>query len=248
MARTLAFILAPAAAIALSLAAPANANDGADDGAAAFAELRTAVDVATRAAAQRWAFTLEYRDISGKDARVFRVRFDPRKPAGARWTPIDPPADQYGAGEKKAFKRMTANDDADDALVYEGLSQSLAGAKVISVNASEAVFSIPIVDPETPPEVIAALAASATLDRKAGHVASVEIRSTRAFKPAAVAKISSMRQLQLYQPIAPGEPVLMHASESDAEGSAMFKAFSSKARLAYSDFEAVDAGPRAAGK
>ncbi|MFN0023971.1 MAG: hypothetical protein ACKVS5_08725 [Parvularculaceae bacterium] len=241
MLRALFRVLAVAATLFFTQAAPAIA----DDSAAALAELRSAVDVATRASAQRWAFTLEYRDVSGSDARVFRVRFDPRKPAGARWSAIEPRADQYGAEEKKAFKRMTANDDADDALVYEGLAQSLSGAKVVSVNAAQAVFSIPIADPETPAAVAEALTAQATLDRKGGHVAAVEIRSIKPFKPASVAKIKSMRQLQVYRPIAPGGPVLMHASEADAEGSAMFKAFASKARLAYSEYEAVDAGPRA---
>ncbi len=233
---------------ALAFAAPAMANDEANDKAGALAEFAAAVATAEANAAQRWAFTLDFRDLGDKENRTFRVRFDPRKPLGARWTPVDPPADQYGKAEKAAFERMTKNDEADDALVYEGLAETLSGTTVLSVDAGRAVFSVPINDPDAPKETLEALAATAVLDRSAGHVSSVEIRSTRPFKPAAVAKIKSMRQLQRYEVLTPGGPALMIASESDAEGSAMFKSFSSKARLTYSAFEPVDAPPRAAKK
>jgi hypothetical protein len=211
---------------------------------AALAEFRAAVEMAQAHAQDRYAFTLDFRDLGDKAERNFRVRFDPRKPAGARWSAIDPPQDQYGKEEKAAFARMTKNDEADDALVYEGLAGALEGATVISADAARATFAISINDPDMPQETKAALAATAVLDRKSGHVETVEIRSTRPFKPAAVAKISSMRQLQRYAVLTPGGPALMVASESDAEGSAMFKSFSSKARLAYSEIEKVDAPPR----
>jgi len=233
---------------AIALAAPAAANDAATESVAVLDEVRAAVAVAEAHAAQRWAFTLDFRDLGDKTQRSFRVRFDPRKPAGARWTPVDPPADHYGKEEKSAFARMTRNDEADDALVYEGLATALAGATLISADAGRAVISVPIDDPEVPKETKEALAATAVLDRVSGHIASVEIRSLRPFKPAAVAKITAMRQLQRYEVLTPGGPALMVASESDAEGSAMFKSFSSKARLAYSEFEAVDAPPRPAKK
>jgi hypothetical protein len=228
-----------AAIAAISIGGIAYADD------AALAELRAAVALAEAHGADRYAFTLDFRDLGDEEARTFRVRFDPRKPAGARWTAVDPPADQYGKEEKAAFKRMTANDEADDALVYEGLAEALDGASVISADAASAVFSLPISDPKVAKETKDALAATAVLDRVSGHVESVEIRSTRPFKPAAVAKIVSMRQLQRYAAPAPGGPALLAASESDAEGSAMFKSFSSKARFGYSAIEKVDAPARA---
>lgn len=231
-----------AALAALGLCGIARADD------AALAEFRAAVGKAQAHAGDRYAFTLDYRDLGDETGRVFRVRFDPRKPSGARWSPIDPPADQYGKEEKAAFKRMTQNDEADDALVYEGLAEALDGAGVISADAGRAVFSIPINDPEVPKETQEALAATAVLNRASGHVESVEIRSTKPFKPAAVAKINTMRQLQRYKLLAPGGPALLIASEADAEGSAMFKSFATKARLAYSEIEKVEAPPRAARK
>ncbi len=231
-----------AALSALTLGAEAAADD------AAFAERKAAVEIAERHAADRYAFTLDFRDLSEDQARAFRVRFDPRKPAGERWTAIDPPKDQYGKAEKAAFARMTRNDDADDALVYEGLAEALPGAKLLSADAERAVFSIPIDDPDMPAAAKEALIATAVLDRRTGHVASVEIRSLKPFKPAAPVKIAAMRQLQVYAPQTPGGPALMVASESDAEGSAMFKSFSSKARLSYSSIEKVDAPPRTAAK
>ncbi len=231
-----------AAAAALFLGGIAQADEG------PFAEFRAAVAIAETHGAERYAFTLDFRDLGDKDQRHFRVRFDPRRAPGARWTPIDPPADKYGKAEKAAFERMTKNDDADDALVYEGLAKSIEDARLISADAERAVFLIPISDPDTPAAVKEALAATATLDRRTGHVAAVEIRSTKPFKPAAVAKINAMRQLQRYEVLTPGGPALLVASESDAEGSAMFKAFSSKARLSYSEIEKVDAPPRAGSK
>lgn len=232
--------------LAAIAALAAGGGAAADD--AALAELRAAVEKAEAHAGERYAFTLDYRDIGGETARTFRVRFDPRAAPGARWTAIDPPADQYGKEEKAAFARMTKNDEADDALVYDGLAAALAGAKVLSADADRAVFSIPISDPKTPAAVKEALAATAVLDRRAGYVSSVEIRSLRPFKPAAPVKITAMSQVQRYALPAPDGPALLVASESDAEGSAMFKSFSSKARLSYSAIEKVDAAPRAASK
>ncbi len=234
---------------ALALGGAALADDiAANDEAAALTEFRAAVATAQQHADERYAFTLDFRDLTDGDGRVFRVRFDPRKPSGARWTAIDPPKDQYGKEEMAAFERMTRNDEADDSLVYEGLAEALGETRLVSADADRAVFAIPLSDPETPAAVKEALAATATLDRKGGFIASVEIRSTRAFKPAAVAKIKAMRQLQRYGAPSGDGPALLIATESDAEGSAMFKSFASKARLSYSDFEKVDAPPRAAKK
>ena len=227
---------------ALSAGGAAAADD------AALAELRAAVEVAETHAADRYAFTLDYRNLADEEARVFRVRFDPRGAPGARWTAIDPPKDQYGEKETAAFERMTKNDDADDALVYESLAKGLGGAKLIEADGAHATFAIPISDPDLPKAAKDALAATATLDRASGHVETVEVRSLRPFKPAAVAKIKSMRQVQRYEVLTPGGPALLIAAESDAEGSAMFKSFSSRTRLSYSEIEKVDAPPRAAGK
>lgn len=230
---------------ALAFGGAALASDrGANDEAALLGAFRAAVATAERHAADRYAFTLDFQDLGEREARVFRVRFDPRKPPGARWTPVDPPADQYGAAEKAAFGRMTRDDEADDGLVYEGLAEALDDARLISADDGQAVFSITINNPETPAAVREALAATATLDRAGGFISAVEIRSTRPFKPAAVAKIKSMRQLQRYAAPVGGGPALLAATESDAEGSAMFKSFASKARIAYSEIEKVEAPPR----
>lgn len=233
-------VLAALAALFMGGAGAAN------DEAALLADFRRAVATAEQHAAARYAFTLDFEDLSEKKPRVFRVRFDPRKPAGARWTPVDPSADQYGKAEKAAFDRMTSNDEADEALVYETLAETLDETRLLSADAASAVFSIPVNSEETPAAVREALAATATLDRKGSFISSIEIRSTRPFKPAAVARIKSMRQVQRYAAPVDGGPALLVATESDAEGSAMFKAFASKARIAYSEFEKVDAPPRPA--
>ncbi len=213
------------------------------DAEAAKAEFVAAAEQAKARADQRWAFTLTYTDLP--ENKTYRVRFDPRLPAGERWTPIEPAADALSKEERKVLKNISRNDDADDGLVYDGLSDFAADAEVLRADAREAAFRIAVDDPEMAPEMKAALSATATLDRAAGHVTAIEIISTKPFKPAPVAKIEKMRQLHRFAPVGPDRLVMLVSAVSEAKGKAMFKAFDEKADMAYSDFEAVDAPPRA---
>ncbi len=233
------------AALVASGAAFAADNIPPADEAAAIAELRAAADAANAHDAQRWAFTLAYEDLTAKGGKTFKVRFDPRLAPGARWKAIEPAESALSKDERKALKKMSENDDADEALVYDDLDEAIGDAALLSLSGGDALFRISIDDPEMTQDMRAALVATARLDRAGDHVSSIEVRSTKPFKPAAIAKIEKMRQLQRYAPVGPGGVVLLVASESEAEGKAMFKSFSSKTRIAYSDFEAVDAPPRA---
>lgn len=225
----------------LLIAANAAAEDAADV-ASSRGELIAAADAAKAFADQRWAFTMTYTDLLKQ--KTWRVRFDPRLPAGARWTPLDPPADALTKEERKAMASISRNDDADESLVYDGLADAASAAKLLRSDAKEALFAIDISDPDMSAEMKSALSATATLDRETGHVSAVEIVSTKPFKPAAVAKIETMRQLQRYAPVGPGGLALLVASDAEARGSAMFKSFEQKTSVVYSDFEAVDAPPR----
>jgi hypothetical protein len=229
-------------AATLLIAANAAAEDAADV-ASSQVELIAAANAAKAFADQRWAFTMTYTDLLKQE--TWRVRFDPRLPAGKRWTPLNPPADALTKEERKAMASISRNDDADESLVYDGLAEAALAAKLLRADAKEAVFAIDLSDPDMSAEMKSALSATATLDRERGHVSAVEIVSMKPFKPAAVAKIETMRQLQRYAPVGPDGLALLVASDAEARGSAMFKAFEQKTSVTYSDFEAVDAPPRA---
>lgn len=233
---------------ALALAGAALAADAPiapSDAALARGEYLRAVDRAAKIGEMRWAFTLAYTDETEGAAKTYRLRFDPRLPKGERWKISDPAADQLSKDEKKELKRLSRNDDADGALVYDGLAESADKAELIGLSETQAVFSIPVPGERLPEKAKAAIAATVHFDRRAGIVASVEVEAREPFKPAAIARIDRMRQIQRYAAVGPAGEALLVSSLSDTAGEAMMKSFSSKAQLAYSDFEKVDAPPRA---
>ena len=207
-------------------------------------EYQAAIDRAVAIGETRWAFTLTYVDQSSDETKTYKLRFDPRRPSGDRWSAVEPPADLLSKGEKKAFKRISSNDDADAALVYDNLAETSADLTLISADATEAVFEIPVDDPEMPEKARAALVATARLDRKAGHVSLIEVEAKSSFKPALVARIDMLRQVQRFAPAGPGGEILLVSSDTESAGEAMMKSFHSKARATYSDFEPVSTAPR----
>lgn len=211
----------------------------------ALAALRAAISVAEKNADARYAFTLAYTELDTAEPKTYAVRFDPRLPAGARWTPVDPLREALGKDQEKRLKALQKNDDADDALIYDGLGDVLGGASLVSETPEKAVFraSLPE-DGETPKAVREALEMTLTLDRAGGYIESVSIRALKPFKPAPVAKVEAMEQTQRYAPFAPGGVVLLRAADSNVSGEAMFKDFKSHSRTEYRDFEEVDAPPR----
>jgi hypothetical protein len=232
--------------VAALLSAPAFAAENTlpTDEQAATSELAAAAARAEVFGEQRWAFTAAYEDLAAAGRKPLKLRFDPRLPAGARWTPIEPAENALSKEERKSLKKLRGDDDADRALVYDDLDEAIKDASVLRLSEDQALFRISIDDPEMPAEMKGALEATAHLDRDGGLVTTIEVRSTRPFKPAAVAKIESMRQTQRYALVAPGGAPLLVASESQVTGKAMLKSFSSSVRVAYSDFQAVDAPPR----
>lgn len=237
------FLAGAVAFIGAASAADAPVAPSAAD--AARFEYAAALQRAKAIGEARWAFTLTYTDEVANGVKSYTLRFDPRQPAGGRWLAVDPAAEKLSKDERKAFKRMSRNDDADDALVYDRLAETAAQAGLVSVDDDDAVFSIPITDPNLPEKARAALSATVRLDRKAGYVSSVEVLSKAPFKPAAIARVDSMRQSQVYAPAGPNGEILLISSQSQSAGEAMMKSFNSNVRMAYSDFEKVDAPPRA---
>lgn len=207
---------------------------------AARLELLDAIERAKALADQRWAFTAAFEDIAEAPGRVVRARFDPRKPAGERWSLVS--EQELSKKERQAFERLTRNDEADDALVYDRLGESVDGA-AINATPETATFRLKIDDPKMSDEMRGALSAIATFDRRTEHVSDITVSSRMPFKPAPVAKVEKMRQVQRYAPVGPDGAVLMTEVESIATGSAMLKKFNARTRIVYSDFEKVDAEP-----
>lgn len=242
-------LIAVACAFLLSTIAPAIAAPAGGEAASAvvyvtpeelaYKELREAVARAEALAEQRWAFSVAYEDLAKKPGRLIRARFDPRKPAGERWSLVG--AQELSKDEKKAFEGLARNDQADDALVYDRLGKSVETASPVSVTPDMAVFSLKIDDPRMSEDISGALSAVATFNRRAKHVSEVTVSSRKPFKPAPVAKVETMRQVQRYAPVGPDGAVLMTEAESHAKGSAMLKKFESNTRILYSDFEKVEA-------
>ncbi len=193
---------------------------------------------------QRFAFTMGYTDLAKNPDKTYVVRFDPNLPVGARFTPIDPPPAALTRDERKALEKLSADNDADGALVYDGLADEIETPTIESETASAAVFRLALDGPDMAAEMRDAIEARATLDRAGGYVSEIEIRSIKPFKPAAIARIATMRQSQRFAPVGPnGLPILIEA-RSSVEGKAMLKSFRQDVKITYSDFVAVNAPPR----
>jgi hypothetical protein len=235
-------LVAFAAAAFLGSVFPASAEDISK---AAGAELRLAAEKAATLADTRFAFTATIEDRSKEGARPLTFRFDPRQPEGARWSAVSPAADQLTKDEKKMLSGFQKRDDADESIVYDDLGESLDDAKFLSGDASFATFSLPIDDEKMPKEARSALDATLRFNREEGFVEEIRVVSKRPFKPAAVAKVERMEQLQRYAPQGESGPVTLVETHSLARGKAMMKSFDQNLVVAYSAIEAVDAPARA---
>jgi hypothetical protein len=232
-----------AAAAACCVISPALAE--ADIEKAARAELRVAAEKAATLTDARFAFTATLEDITKEGARPLSFRFDPRRPEGARWSAVSPAADQLTKDEKKALEGFQKRNDADETIVYDDLVKSLEDATFLSGDASVATFSLPIDDEDMPKEARSALDATLRFNRALGFVEEVRVVSKRPFKPAAVAKVERMEQVQRYAPQGANGPVMLVEMRSLAKGKAMMKSFDQSIVIAYSAIEAVEAPTRA---
>lgn len=186
---------------------------------------------------KRFAFTLDFWSENKGEELSLKLRFDPRLPEGEQWRPAEGGAKELSKDQRKALKRFQKAENPDDALVYDKLDEELDRMTLIEENDETAIFSAPIIDDDLPPD---ALEMTITLDKKARSISRIDVRSLKPFKPAAIAKLTSMTQSQTYAPSDGEGPVLLQTSESTAIGKAMLKSFNSKTRQVYSDIEEVD--------
>lgn len=214
---------------------------GASAPATPAALLEAAVAKAKAHADDRFAYTLTMISDEDGEERTLAARFDPRSPAGARWTLLSPPQDSLDKETRKAVDAFTKSGVDDGPLLYDGLEDVIGAAKLVEDDGATAVFVAPVTDEDAPKD---ALEIRITLDKASAYLSTIEVRALKPFKPAPVAKVKSLIQRQTFSAPVDGGPALLASSVSEIEGEAMFKSFSEKSRQIYSDIEPVDAPPR----
>ena len=186
----------------------------------------------------RYAYTLERESQNNGDTITsIKARFDPRWPAGEQWRLVGQNLDTASKETRKALKSLQKSEENDDPLVYDKLSELLVDAQLIEETEETAIFTAPIAEDELPSGV---LQAEITLNKIEGYVSKIAVRSTRAFKPVAIAKVKSMSQEQVYAAPINNGPALLKSSENLASGKAMFKKFEQHTTTIYSDIERID--------
>ena len=204
--------------------------------------LEQAIDTAASHGEVRWAFTMRRIEIEDGEERSFTLRFDPRRAPEDRWTLLEPSLESLSKNRKKALKQLRENGaDGDDQLVYDKLEIDFSDAALRSDDDERAVFVTSIDDEEMPKKMREAVEMIVTVNKLAAFVETIEVRSTKPFKPAPVAKLERFSQVQTYALQGDGGPALLTSSHSDVAGKAMLKKFDSKSRTEYFDFESVPA-------
>jgi len=207
----------------------------------AEAALQSAVDVAAAYATVRWAFTMTHTDYTEDGERTYKLRFDPRRAEGARWALLEPALEALSRDEKKTLKSMQKKARApDEALIYDKLEVDVETVTLVSESATKASFIVPLIDEDMPEKMRDAVEMRVAVNKPGAYLETIELTSSRPFKPAPVAKINSFTQIRHYAPIEEGGPALLRLSLSEMTGKAMFKKFNSKTRTAYSDFQRVE--------
>lgn len=209
----------------------------------ATSSLNHAIKDAEALGNQRWAFSTLYTSIEDDGNKsTYRLNFDPRRDEGKRWTLIEPTEETLSKEEKKAFRKISSADNADESLVYDSLSDRVTPDDLISESDGFAVFKGQFDDDDMPKSVRDALKMEIILDTTQHFVTKISVIAEKPFKPAPVAKVNTMQQIQTYAPVGPKGEILLTRSTSVVEGKAFFKAFSSNTITEYSDFTRVD-GP-----
>ncbi len=207
-----------------------------------FDQLDAAAVAAKAHAEARYAFTVDIHSLEDGKERHLKIRFDPRLEEGAQWRVLGQPPDALDKDTRNALKALESGEPGDDRLIYDKLLDSTAEIELAEETNDYALFTASLADDaDTPKKVREALELTFRLEKQGGYISSVEMRSIKPFKPAAIAKIDSLVQAQSYAaPEEPGGPALMTESVNETEGRAMMKRFKSVMRQEFSDFERID--------
>lgn len=227
-------IVAAALAAAVSTAA---------ESAALPAPLAEALAVAAPFRDARFAFTLRYEDLAGATPKTYVVRFDPRRPRGARWTPVEPSADALSKDDRKRLEELQKSDQPDDAFIYDRLGEGVADLTLVASEGGKAVYRGAVADPGMPKAMRGAVEMTLTVDVARKAIERVDLRALRPFKPVPVAKVDSFSQTMRYAPSAGLAAPVLAEQTAQSQGEAMFKKFATRTRFTYADVERVEAEP-----
>ena len=228
---------------------PAAAGEAADDAsAAASAPSASACDMLEAAIARaqgfgdaRYAFTVT-RTQTPEDGEAVAIvaEFDPSWTQGSFWRVVSPDPETADKELRKGLKALDKWRDADAPVVYDGLAD-LADLTLAEETPDRAVFVTRNLGEDAPED---ALEARLTLDKTSGHVSAIEVVSTKPFKPNAMVKITSHRQVEEFAAPEGEGPALIVRSSQSTEGSAAFNSFSMRTETVYADVRRVDGPPR----
>ncbi len=185
----------------------------------------------------RYAFSLDHWSEQNGEELNLRLRFDPRMAQGEQWSLLDASLDDLSKVQRKAFKQFQKSENPDDALVYDKLEDMLGDVVLVEETTADAIFTAPVVSEDLPEGV---LEMTIMLNKAAGFVSQIDMRSIKPFKPAAIAKIKSMTQSQTFAAPDSDGVALLQTSEGAANGKAVLKSFTSQSRQSYFDIERID--------
>jgi len=200
------------------------------------AALEQAISLAEDHKNDRYAFTVHYWTSAGDKEVDLTLRYDPRYPQGGRWRLVGQNMDGLDEKTRKQISKLEKIDRPDDKIVYDKARDVLPDAEFLKEEGGAYLFKAEVSDDDLPKD---ALEAIVSVSKEGGFIEKIETRSLKPFKPAAVAKVNSMMQVQTYSAPFGDNPAFLATTESEAQGSAMFKKFDIKTREIYSDIERV---------
>lgn len=195
----------------------------------------------------RWAYTQSsiMRDDKGKTKSEIVVRFDPSEPPEKRWTPIlidgKPPSSRDLNRYRRRGTQAHAESDVPGTRRRYALGELIQfeGVKVVSEDAKQYVFEIPLRKENNnrfPPEKFLVLA---RVNKEAQTLAAVEVRLREAFRQKLVVKVKSGEGTLDFETVDPQFAPTLTSIRGDATVSVVFVNVGGAYELKRKDFKRV---------
>lgn len=199
--------------------------------------LRKAVECAERYETLAASFTLTF-ERSGQPR--ISERYDV---AANEWSFIDGNKDDLDKDVRKAWKGMQEQFGRVGGLVPKDIAATVTEPVLVDATDDTLVYSfVPgAAEGEKPmsEDMIDALERRFIVDRATGCMSGLSMISTRAFKPAPIATITSFRFVQVFERPAASPIPLITGFRSSASGTALFKAFDESSVMTISEIEVL---------
>lgn len=195
----------------------------------------------------RWAYTQTaiMRDNKGKTKSEIVVRFDPSEPPEKQWTPIlldgKPPTARDLNRYRRRGTQAHAESDVPGTRRKYALGELIQfeGVKLVSEDASQYVFEIPLRKENNnrfPPEKFLVLA---RVNKAAQTLATVEVRLREAFRQKLVVKVKSGEGTLDFETVSPEHAPTLTSIRGDATVSVVFVNVGGTYELKRKDFKRV---------